>query len=366
MSIHRLKIISVRNHKEAEFFFSRGVTVIWGENGSGKTAVLEAIHMISIGRSFKTHRQRELINVEKNELFIQGDFSNNNQEDHVASSVTKTSGQIIKLNGKNIHSRKELLGRNIVVVLSPEQQNITKGAPEERRRFFNKIFSVVSPAYFGVLQEYNRALKQRNAALLQLRDNRVKDSDLQSWTPILALSGLKLWGLRRQLMHQFKSTLGTVLNQFDRDIELEILYDPRQSNKEQYQNKLEKNINRDIVLGRTEHGPHRDNFIINWAGKNIKSYGSQGENKLCLILLKLAELFFVKEKTGKTPILLLDDLFAKLDLERCKKIVNLLQGFDDFSDDPLQTIVTTTDLINIENSGLMFSNGNHRTYHLKR
>ena len=147
---------------------------------------------------------------------------------------------------------------------------------------------------------------------------------------------------------------------------MDILYKYQETSEEQYKTKLEKNINRDIVLGTTECGPHRDSIIINWSGRNIKSHGSQGENKLCLVILKLSELFFIKEKTGTAPILLLDDLFAKLDLERCKRIVNLLQGFETFSDNQIQTIVTTTDLINVENSGLMLSSGNHRTYHLKR
>ena len=181
MAIRRLKIVSVRNHKDAEFYFSPGVTVIWGENGSGKTAILEAINILSFGKSFKTHRQRELINIKTSELFIRGEFCAGGQEDVVAACVDKKSGQIIKLNGKKILSRKELLGRNIVVVLSPEEQGITRGAPSIKRSFFDRVFSVVSPGYLKTLQQYVRALKQRNIALLQFRDGIIRKDALESW-----------------------------------------------------------------------------------------------------------------------------------------------------------------------------------------
>lgn len=366
MAIHRLKLVSVRNHKEKEFDFSPGVTVIWGENGSGKTAVLEAINTLSFGKSFKTHRQRELINTEKKELFIWGEFFSNGQEDQVAARVSEISGQVIKLNGKNIYSRKELLGRNVVVVLSPEEQDITKGPPAERRSFFDKVFSVVSPEYLQTLQNYSRTLKQRNAALLQLRDNIITEENLETWAKPLSLSGSKLWQLRGRFMADFCALLVSVVQQYDSEIKMEILYSAPVQDEEQYQKKLVKIIRQDISRGRTGYGPHRDDVVLNWSGRNIKSFGSQGEHKLCLIFLKLVELFFIKEKTGISPTLLLDDLFAKLDLERSKNIVHLLQELESSSGEPVQTIVTTTDLLNVEHSGLMSASPDHCTYHLER
>ena len=340
--------------------------MIWGENGSGKTAVLEAINTLSFGRSFKTNRQRELINTGKKELFIRGNFFTRGQEDQVAAKISKISGQAIKLNGKNVHNRKDLLGRNIVVVLSPEEQDITKGAPTERRKFFDRIFSVVSPEYLKTLQGYSRTLKQRNAALVQLRENKITNEGLESWTKPLALYATRLWDMRGKFITDFKELHTKVSKQYDREIKTEILYQNPGNNQIKYIEKLEKTIKRDLVLGRTGHGPHRDDVTVMWSGRNIKTFGSQGEHKLCLILLKLAELFFIKEKTRKSPTLLLDDLFDKLDLERCKSIVRLLQEFETISGHLVQTIVTTTDLINVEQSGLMSASHDHRTYHLER
>tara|TARA_B100000686_G_scaffold30848_2_gene31711 strand:+ start:19525 stop:20625 length:1101 start_codon:yes stop_codon:yes gene_type:complete len=366
MAIRRLNIVSVRNHKDAEFYFSPGVTVIWGENGSGKTAILEAINILSFGKSFKTHRQRELINIKTSELFIRGEFCAGGQEDVVAACVDKKSGQIIKLNGKKILSRKELLGRNIVVVLSPEEQGITMGAPSIKRSFFDRVFSVISPGYLKTLQQYGRALKQRNIALIQFRDGVIRKDALETWTEPLAKRGAKLWKARKELMLEFKKLQLNVSKKYDAKIMMDIKNPDLDPGKEKYREKIEGLIKKDIFLGRTGFGPHRDNITINWFGKNIKVFGSQGEHKLCLVILKLTELFFIKEKTGITPALLLDDLFSKLDLERSKKIVHLLQGLETIYKEPVQTIVTTTDLINVENSGLLSKKYSHKTYHLER
>ena len=224
LAISKLSLFSFRNHDKKEIFFSKGITVIWGENGSGKTAVLEAINTLSFGRSFKTHRQRELINTEKKELFIRGEFFTRNHKDQVAAKISKTSGQAIKLNGKNVHNRKDLLGRNIVVVLSPEEQDITKGPPMERRKFFDRIFSVVSPEYLKTLQAYSRTLKQRNAALIQLRENKITNEGLETWTKPLALYGARLWDLRCKFITDFKELHAKVSKQYDREIKTEIIY----------------------------------------------------------------------------------------------------------------------------------------------
>ena len=366
MGIHRLKLISVRNHKNTEFYFSPGVTVIWGENGSGKTAILEAINTLSFGRSFKTNRQRELINTEKDELFIHGEFFTDSQEDKIDATVSKISGQTIKINGKTTHSRKDLLGRNVVVVLSPEEQEITKGSPAARRKFFDRIFSVVSPKYLKTLQNYNRTLKQRNMALLQIRDGTIKRDGLETWTKPLVSSGKKLWNLRSGLINNFKTQQTKVSSRYGKGIKMTITYPVHGKTENQYLEKIKETINQDLALCRTGYGPHRDDMILNWSDRNIKTFGSQGEHKLCLVILKLSELFFIKENTGAAPTLLLDDLFAKLDLDRCKNIVRLLREFEEDSKEAVQTVITTTDLINIEHSGLMSENRDHRTYHLER
>ena len=133
-----------------------------------------------------------------------------------------------------------------------------------------------------------------------------------------------------------------------------------------YQTKIKNSQKKDIALGRSTFGPHRDNIALVWNNRDLRNFGSQGEHKLSLVLLKLAELVFVRKNIGTHPTLLLDDLFAKLDLERSKKIVTLLQGLETESGEPVQTIVTTTDLLNVEKSGLLSGAKENNTYHLER
>ena len=125
-------------------------------------------------------------------------------------------------------------------------------------------------------------------------------------------------------------------------------------------------MNTDLTLGRTTVGPHRDEMLFIWDKRDLRSFGSQGEHKLALVLLKLAEMCFIRDNTGSYPTLLLDDLFSKLDFERSQKIVSLLQSLEDDTGEPIQTIVTTTDVLNVEGSGLMAAGKETKTYHLER
>ena len=340
--------------------------MIWGENGSGKTAVLEAIHILSFGRSFRTHKQRDLIRNSDDALAIRGGFLTNRISDDVAAQVIRSSGQKIKLNGKILFGRKELLGRNNVVVLSPEEQSVTKGGPVERRRFFDKMFSVASPDYVDTLQTYSRVLKQRNAAIVQVKENRCPPEDLHSWDDQLVKTGQKLWLLRYGFILEFKNHLKEMIERYDNVIEFELSYADQAPSLESYKNEFKNSLKKDLALGRTTYGPHRDDISLIWDNRDLRNFGSQGEHKLSLVLLKLAEMSFIREKTGTHPTLLLDDLFAKLDLERSKKIVSLLQGLESETGEPVQTIVTTTDLLNVEQSGLLKGEKETKTYHLER
>ena len=366
MSIRLLQLVSFRNHDIREFTFIQGLTVIWGENGSGKTAVLEAIHTLSFGKSFRPHKQREMIRSSDESLIIRGDFLSNKHPDTVAIEVKRSSGQKLKLNGNALSGRKELIGRNNVVVLSPEEQSITKGAPAERRKFFDKMFSMSSKNYVDTLQQYSRVLKQRNAAILNVKENSQQVGSLQSWDVKLIETGHKLWEIRFSFMNSFKTNLKSIVGRYDKEIQFEITYPDNIPSLDIYQAKIKNSQKKDIALGRTTFGPHRDNIALAWNNRDLRNFGSQGEHKLSLVLLKLAELVFVRKNTGTHPTLLLDDLFAKLDLERSKKIVTLLQGLETESGEPVQTIVTTTDLLNVEKSGLLSGAKENNTYHLER
>ncbi len=361
MGIQTIKLSCVRVHENSEFSFNPNLTIIFGKNGSGKTTVLEAINLISIGKSFKTHRQKELINNKFDNLVVVGSFSENDQKkDKIAVSVSKYDGQKIKLNGKTINNRKDIIGRNPVVVLSPEEQKITTGPPLSRRQFFDRIFSTVSSEYIFLLQKYNKTLKQRNASLL-LQNKK----EQEAWIESLSDCAVKLWFHRQKKIETFSHVFYNISEMFDNKINVKINYLKVTPTKEKYKEVLFQNLKKDIEKKTTSTGPHRDNINFTWFKKNTRTHCSQGENKIYLVLLKLSELLFLINETNKKPIFMMDDLFATLDIEKSKRTVEVLGELTKKTQKNFQTIITTTDIINLEESGFLTKNIKHKTHHLR-
>ena len=337
--------------------------MIWGENGSGKTSLLEAIYILSLGKSFKTHKQSSIIKKGHSSYILKGDFSYGEITNRIAIQTNSNSKKTIKVNGKTIKNRKEIIGKNNVVVLSPEDQVITKGGPKERRLFFDRLFSIIDTDYLNTLQEYNRALKQRNNLIVNSKQN--KEESFLPWEEKLSISAVKLWEIRKRCFYDYLISLNKVVSEYQKGLIINVLYMEKTYTKEEFEKKLKQTRERDCLLGSTSHGPHRDNIKIFWSGKDIREHGSQGEHKISLILLKLAEINSIKQKTGKYPTILLDDVFAKLDLNRSKKLVSYLNSIKTEEKDPIQTIITTTDVLNVEKSGLILNNKDVETHKLE-
>ena len=153
---------------------------------------------------------------------------------------------------------------------------------------------------------------------------------------------------------------------YEKGLNLDIIYSKTVENKKEYQTKLKKLREKDILLGTTSIGPHKDKIEVFWENKNIRDHGSQGEHKIALILLKLTEMNLIKKKTGVHPTLLLDDVFAKLDLTRSEKLVSYLNSIEPKPKEPIQTIITTTDIVNVEQSGLVFNDNEIKSHKLER
>ena len=362
MAISKLSIFSFRNHEEKEIYFSKGITVIWGENGSGKTSLLEAIYILSIGKSFKTHKQRTIIKKGCSNYLIRGDFFSKGVNNKVGLQASLKGKKTIKINGKITTKRKDLIGKNNVVILSPEDQSVTKGGPKERRDFFDRLFSIINKDYLNTLQSFNRALKQRNALLVN--KNTFKEQYYLPWEEKLSNYAIKLWELRKKCFYDFTNCLNNAIREFQKELTLSLFYDEKVYIGNDYINILKKSREKDLLMGRTSKGPHRDNIHILWGKDNIRECGSQGEHKIALVLLKLAEINLIKRKTGEYPIVLLDDVFAKLDLKRSKKLVSYFNSIKTNNKNPIQTIITTTDVLSVEKSGLTLKKPGIKTYKL--
>ena len=359
MPIKEIGLISFRNHDEINLTFCPNINVIWGKNGSGKTAILEAIHYLSIGRSFRTHRKKELLKDDKEYFSITGKFGHSEDEQIVQINQTKDGSRRIFVDENKMENVREIIGLNPVVLLSPEEQIITKGSPRDQRNYFNKMFSIISYEYLDALADYNKIIKQRNKLLSDFHITFEADVELSVWNERLADIGLTLWNIRKEYFDNYFNIMNDIVGKFDgADFTLTgKLIEEIPEEIQSYIENLDKRKGKDLYLGRTTYGPHTNkiNFIFN--GKNIKQFGSQGEHKLTLLIIKLAEVQLMREQTRTAPIILLDDLFAKLDDSRSKQAMEMI-------DSNLQTIVTTTDLKIVEDRGVPINNDNNCSFYL--
>ena len=365
MEITNIEMISFRNHNKKNISFNAGLTIIWGENGSGKTSILEAIHSLSLGKSFRTNNKKELIKKGKESFFLRGFFTNDNGVNNTVSFFQGARGnKKIKINEKNILKRKELLGVNNVVVFSPNEEIITKGPPKERRLFFDRVFSICSTKYLDLLLSYNRTIKQRNTILKNKRKETEKE--LNIWNQPLSLVGQALWIERSVLVKEFSREFNAIVKKLDKDLKLKITYKEKEGTEKEFLDKTQKNTNLDLKNGFTSYGPHKDDMVFLWKDKTIRKHGSQGEHKLFLAVLKITELVFMSNKTKRLPIFLIDDLFSSLDKEKSKKLLCFVEKFQTGEKPPPQTIITTTDLLDLEQNGFFLGFNNIKKHHLKK
>lgn len=359
MPIKEIGLISFRNHDEIKLTFCPNINVIWGKNGSGKTAILEAIHSLSIGRSFRTNRKNELLKEGAEYFSITGKFGNSKSEQNIQINQMNDGTRRILINDTKLENVRELVGLNPVVLLSPEEQIVTKGTPQEQRNYFNKLFSIISIDYFNILSDYNKILKQRNKLLAEFYEINSAEDELAVWNEQIVNTGLELWESRKIFAIEYFEKLNGIVKKFKGSgfsFKGEIISNIP-SNEKEYIKKLNTVKGREIYLGRTTLGPHKDKIKFTFNGKNIRQFGSQGEHKLALLLIKLAEVEMIREKGENEPIILLDDLFAKLDDERSKQAMEMLSG-------DLQIIITTTDLKIVEDRGIKIDNKNNGSFYL--
>ena len=355
MEINSINMISFRNHKNTKISFGPGMNIIWGKNGSGKTSILEAIHSLSLGNSFRTNNKKELIKEGSNNFLLEGFFKNKKGiENSVFFSQDTKGNKKIKINKKEIKKRKDLLGINNVVVFSPEEESITKNGPNNRRKFFNKVFSIVSKNYLEQLLNYNSTLEQRNA-VLKLDLNEKTKRQIEIWNEPFCQKAEKLWTQRKKLFVEFLHVFKETVKVLDLGVVCDISYDQKKTKKEEMLKGLEKNKATEFSLGFTTLGPHRDEFVFRWGKRTIRKHGSQGEHKMFLALLKTTELLFISKKTKRNPVFLIDDIFSNLDIDRSKRLLRFIEKLQLQEKTKPQTIITTTDILEVQKEGF-FSN----------
>ena len=353
MLIKSLTMINFRKYQQVSMNFGPHTNILHGENGAGKTTLLEAIHSLAYTRSFKTRLDGDLARHGEPGYQLKGLFSDQGGVDHeVRVKVESNRKKLVSVNDENLSSRAQIIGRFPLVSLTPEDGELTFGSPEARRLFFNKLLSQIDPGYLEKLQVYARLLKQRNA-MLQAYANDGEDIDrmlLASLDEQRATVSAQLHEARNEHIGEFKKLLYAAYGELEREKSLKMAFisNVRVTSDDHvidYRRAFQESLAEDKRKGTTTKGPHRDLFTFYLNTKDLRKFGSQGEHKLVLVAIKFAEGRFLENFLNESPVFLLDDLFAELDVKRSLMIVESLQGDH-------QIFITATDLADLRNHGL--------------
>ncbi|MBR2214313.1 MAG: DNA replication/repair protein RecF [Selenomonadaceae bacterium] len=344
MFVKSLTLTNYRNYERQKINFSEGLNVFWGDNAQGKTNIVEAIYCASLGHSHRTRQDTELIKWEKEAGRIALDYARSGVAGKVELTFAQNKRRQISLNSHPI-SLKDLIGNLNTVLFSPEDLFLIKGAPGERRRFLDREISQASPVYYHELIKYNRLIKERNALLKGIRERNTRPQMLDVWDPQVASSAAAIVQKRQATITQLNrlaAKIGKIISGDMENLRLEYeitgLSEKMTLEPEKWYNeKLAQGRETDIIRATTGIGPHRDDLIIKVNEVNLKTYGSQGQQRTGALALKLAELEFLHEATGEYPILLLDDVMSELDRDRRRELMSFIEK------ENIQTMITATD-----------------------
>ena len=325
-----------RNLKVSEVELSQNINILHGNNAQGKTNFLEAVYFCALGRSLRAATDVELVNFDAKSAHIRAEIVRGATESTMDVFVEKQSNRAkkyVSVNRVPIRHMKDLFGRILVVMFTPEDLQLIKSGPAERRRFMDLEICQLSPVYYGDLKEYHRALKQRNALLKLLQRDKTQTDNLDIWDQQLSKHGSKIMRTREAFINKISdAAAGIHKNITSGEENLKIIYNP--NIQEDYLEEMSKSHMRDISQGSTSRGVHKDDIKFTINDIPVRSFGSQGQQRTAALSAKLAEIEIIKQSTGESPILLLDDVLSELDVHRQRF---LLEEIID-----LQTIITCT------------------------
>lgn len=325
MIIQKLHLINFKNHLEKDFDFSPQINCFVGNNGAGKTNILDALHYLSVAKSFLGNTDPNNIKSGEDFFVIDGEISDGEKENIIKIQQPKDSKKIIKKNDKSYDRIADHIGFLPSVIISPYDSNLISDSGESRRKFLDTMISQTDSEYLFNLIQYQKTVQQRNALLKSFAKNRYFDLDnLEIYNEPLIKFGTKIFEKRREftdsilpLIQSYYETISNgnekVTVNYQSDLQLNT-----------FENLLRENTEKDRMLTYTSKGIHKDDLLFEMSGNSIKKMGSQGQQKSFLIALKLSQMNRIKELTGKTPILLLDDIFDKLDDTRVSQLIELV------------------------------------------
>ena len=328
--IQRIKLTNYRCHDNFELDCNRSTTLIIGENGSGKTSVLEAIYLALRGKSFRAV-DRDIMRRE--EEFYRAEIDLCDAQKIIIRYDGKNDKKSFEIDGKK-SIRLPKKNRYPVVLFEPNNIYLIESSPSRRRDYFDELFKQINNNYSVALSRYNKALKQRNDLLKQ---EDLSTDDLFSWDVLCAQYGTELRKIRNEIIEKINEKMTNNYREIAKnEDECSIEYTGEKINENQYLNELNKNFQKDRVLGYTTFGAHRDDYVFCFNGKDADGSASRGEMRSIILALKFIEAEILEQETGKQPVVLLDDIFSELDEMRQKYLVKNFHNY--------QMIITSTNI----------------------
>ena len=368
MRIKSLKLLNFRNYKELNLDFSEGINIFIGENGVGKTNILEAIYVLSLTKSNRYGTNSDLINHQEESTSLIGEVDYLDYLKRYQVDISKNSKKVY-INNQEIKRITDYISNFCVTTFMPSDIDIIKGSPSTRRNLLNIQIGELYNNYLKYVNEYNSLLKIRNDYLKKLNINGNMDFKyLEVIDQKMIEISLKIYYFRYFYVSEINKIIPIVFKKITNISNLQLEY-VNNLNLETYdeekikkllKNKFKKNLNKEIILGMTLNGVHRDDLIFKINGYDAKIYASEGQQKMIVIAYKISELLLFKKIKKEYPVLLLDDVFSEIDVKKRNNIIKYLKS-------DIQVIITTNDILNIDKSLVdeakifKIKNGNIRT-----
>ncbi len=342
MNITKLELLNFRNYKKINFDNFSNLNIIIGKNGIGKTSIIEAIYLGSLAKSFKTNNELSIINENSDFFRIKVHYFDYGPKKNLELYLDK-NGKKTKINSKLQRKLSDFISQYRIILLSPDELKLIKSSPNTRRNYLNIQISQLNKEYIYFLNNYNNLIKNKNDYLKKLMLNSNLDQRyLDVIDEKIVDEGMKIYNYRKKYIDSINKYINDIFNKFIKNKGLYIKYisDYEINNKDKLLAELKRNRKREINIGMTDFGIHRDDYEFIHNNNNSKEYSSQGLQKLIVLAMKISEVKIFIEEYNIYPILLLDDLFSELDEKNRNNIFKSL-------DKNIQVFITTTDLKNI-------------------
>ncbi len=334
MKINNLELNNFRNYAYTKTQFNDGLNFIVGANAQGKTNMLEGIYLLSVGKSPKNSKDKQIIRFGATKAKVGVNFSTIAGNKTIEMYLDKSEKKSIKINNLNILKLTELVGTLSVVYFSPDELKLIKEVPEDRRNFLDVSISQFDKTYLYNLMKYNRILKMRNQILKSLDSFDSKVEQLKLFTPQLIDTAEKIIEKRLKFIENINNIAKNIHKTITLTENLDITYSyslkENLSIKEDLEKQFEQSIEKEIELGYTTIGPHRDDIIFKINDMDTKHYASQGQQRTVALVVKLSLMEVIREEIGEYPILILDDVLSELDAGRQERLLNMITRYQTF------------------------------------